>query len=78
MAPEARREGNGLMTALPYWRQQVRGALQMIRLYRWEVGAGRRKPSHEEYGKRCAEVHKARRRWKIELKNARHEQRRAA
>ena len=58
------------MTALPYWRSQVRGALQMIRVYRWEVGAGRRKPSHEEYGKRCREVHKAWKRYRIELKNA--------
>lgn len=57
------------MTAITYWRSQVRGALQMIRLYRWEVGAGRRTPSHEEYGKRCREVSKAWRRYKIELKN---------
>jgi len=65
------------MTAVAYCRSQVRGALQMIRLYRWEVGAGRRKPSHKDYGNRCKEVSKAWRRYKIELKAA-HQQRRAA
>lgn len=60
--------GGIAVNALPYWRSQVRGALQMIRLYRWEVGAGRRKPSHEEYVKRCGEVSKAWKRYLIELK----------
>ena len=66
------------MTTLSYWRGEVRGACHAIRTYRLAVGKGMWRPSHQEYSRLCMEVHKARRRYKIELKAALHEQRRAA
>lgn len=62
---------------IKFWRNEVRAACHAIRIYRLAVGRGLRNPSHQEYSDLCRDVHKARRRYKVELINAMHERRAA-